>query len=288
MKEITFYYTGDSFPAISVTGRSCALNCKHCNRRMLENLYSAKSNEELLKLAKNFSKKNARGLLLTGGCDGEARVPIYRFYEAIKRIKKETNLIVLAHTGIIDYDTAKLLKEAGLDGVSLDIVASEEVTESIYGIKIPKEKYRESLLALKKAGIKVISPHVCVGLYYGKLSHELDSLDLISCIAPTEIIIIALMPLKGTPMENVKVKPNSVVKIIEEARKRFPKTRIILGCAHSVGEDRALIEELVINKVNGIAMPTPRVEKLAERLNFKIYRQGTCCALPLFEGDSLG
>ena len=288
MKEITFYYTGDTFPAVSITGNSCALNCKHCNRRMLENLHHGISTEEIIALAEKFEKRRATGMLLTGGCDRNARVPIYRFVEAIKKIKKETNLILLAHTGIIDYDTAKLLKEAGLDGVSLDVVSDEKVAENIYGIKIPAEKYEQSLLAHKKAGIKIISPHVCVGLNFGKLSHEISSLNTISCISPTEIIIIALMPLKSTPMENVRVAPEDVLEVIEEARKKFPTTRIILGCAHSTGEDRALIEELVIEKVDGIAMPTPRVKKLAEKLNFKIYEQHTCCAIPLLKGDAIG
>ena len=283
MREIIFYFTGKNFPPISITGKKCALNCKHCGRRMLENLYYATTNEELVNLALKFEKKKAKGILLTGGCNSSGKVPITKFAKAIEKIKKETNLILLAHTGIINFEEAKILKEAGLDGVSLDIVADENVTQKIYGIRIPKEEYKNSLISLKKAKIDIISPHICVGLNFGNLSHELDSLKLVSTIKPKNLIIIALMPLKGTEMENVNVNPRDVAMVFKEAKKLLPGTRIVLGCAHSTGENRAKIEELVLPIVDGIALPTPRIKKIAQKSKMSIIEQKTCCDIPRLE-----
>jgi hypothetical protein len=65
----------------------------------------------------------------------------------------------------------------------------------------------------------------------------------------------------------------------------FPTTPITLGCAHSKGKDRALIDELAIKAgVTSIALPTPRAEKIAKDYGYKINRQNTCCAVPYKEG----
>ena len=276
-EELTFYFTGDKFPTISVTGYGCSLSCKHCKRLMLKPLHKAKTNEEIYRLCVMFYKRGALGCLLTGGCDLDGSVPIYRYTDAIKKVKEDTNLILLAHTGIIDYKRAEALAKAGLDGVSLDVVGSRKVTEEVYGIAIPEEKYKETLINLKKAGIKIISPHVTTGLYFGKLSHELNALKIIrDSITPTAIEITALMPLKGTPMEKFKPKPLDVAKVVAIAKLMFPNVEITLGCAHSKGKDRYFIEKLAIEAgVSNIAIPTERTLR-----EFKGRIQNTCCAIP--------
>ncbi len=275
--KLTFYFTSDKFPTISVTGYACSLSCKHCKKLMLKPLHKAKTNDEIYRLCVMFYKKGALGCLLTGGCDLDGSVPIYRYTDAIKRVKEDTDLILLAHTGIIDYKKASSLAKAGLDGVSLDVVGSSRVTKEVYGIEIPEEKYRETLINLEKAGIRIISPHVTTGLYFGKLSHELNALKIIrDSIAPTAIEITALMPLKGTPMEKSRVKPLDVAKVVAIAKLMFPEIEITLGCAHSKGMDRYVIERLAIEAgVSNIAIPTERTMR-----EFKGRIQNTCCAIP--------
>lgn len=280
-KGINFYYTGNTFPAISVTGSRCALNCSHCGGHMLEGVHHGVSTQEIVTMAKGFEAKGSKGILLTGGCRPDGSVPLEDFADAIRRLKEETDLYLLAHTGIIDNGTARDLRHAGLDGVSLDVVGNVETTRKVYGIDIHPEKYRSSLLAFENAGFDVISPHVCVGLDYGRTGHELEALNIISGITPTTIEIIALMPLKGTPMEGCRVVPEDVARIIAIAQLMFPEVPITLGCAHSNGNDRALIEELALKAgATSIALPTPRTERLAEEMGFEINRVRTCCAVP--------
>jgi biotin synthase-related radical SAM superfamily protein len=280
-KNINFYFTGKSFPAISVTGPDCALSCKHCGRNMLEGVHHAKSSNEIVKMARGFEKKGAKGCLITGGCRPDGTVPIDEYLDAIKIIKKETSLFLLAHTGIIDKKAARALKDAGLDGVSLDIVGNAEIAKKIYGIEIAPEKYRESLIALEEVGFSVISPHVCVGLDFGKPSHEIEALEIISSIKPTTIEIIALMPLRGTPMENSRPDPVDVAKTIAIAQLVFPETPITLGCAHSKGNDRAKIEELALRAgATSIALPAPRTEDIAKKMGYNVRKIETCCAIP--------
>jgi biotin synthase-related radical SAM superfamily protein len=280
-KVVNFYFTGDSFPAISVTGSSCALGCKHCGRNMLDGVHHAQTREEIVEMAKGFEKAGAKGCLITGGCRPDGSVPVDEYLDAIETIKKETSLFLLAHTGIIDGEAARGLAKAGLDGVSLDIVGNLKTAKKVYGIGIGPEKYRESLLALEEAGFDVISPHVCVGLDFGKVSHEIEALEIISSIKPTTIEIIGLMPLKGTPMENKKPKPTDIARIIAIAQLMFPKTPIILGCAHSKGNDRAKIEELaLLAGASSIALPAPKTEKVAGGMGYTVKKIKTCCAIP--------
>jgi len=279
-KILYFHYTGNNYPALSLTGEKCELMCKHCKAELLKRLIPIQNNEELIKVCINLEKNGAIGCLLTGGCDINARVPILDYIDGVREIKRRTNLSLVAHTGPVEVEEVSLLKDAGLDGILLDIVGSVETTKEIYGIKISKKRYRDSLIACQNSGIKIISPHVCVGLHDGKLKHELNALDIIKSIEPTTIVIIALMPLIKTEMKSVRVEAKDVAKIISIAKLMFPRVRITLGCAKSSGEERARIDELGIKAgVSSVALPTERAIETVKKLGYGIREVKTCCGV---------
>lgn len=280
-KHINFYYTSKHFPAVSITSAYCDLNCRHCRRKLLEGLTPATSPEKFINLCEKLSNSGAKGVLITGGCLSDGKVPIARFLDAIDKVKKRTNLILIAHTGLMNFNEARRLVDAGLDGVALDVVGSPETTKAIYGIEINPDDYVDSLKALAKAGMPIISPHVCVGLHFGKLKGELESLKIISSIRPTTVVITALMPLRGTPLENVKPSPNDVAKVIAIAKLIFPDVPLALGCARSKGTDRELIDELAIHAgITNIAIPTKKAIEAALSLKMEMKSYAACCAIP--------
>lgn len=279
-RTINFYYTSDYFPAVSITGSACSLNCKHCGRLMIERLAAATTPAELVRTCLRFHKQGSVGVLITGGCTVRGNVPLQQFLSAIREVKEKTGLRLIAHTGIVDYSEAKNLRDAGVEGVCVDIVGSKETTKEIYGIEIPPKDYIKTLKAFERAGIKNISPHVCVGLEYGRLSHELDALRIISHIKPSNIVIIGLTNLKGTPMEDVKINPSDLIRILCLARIKFPESYVSLGCARGKGRVRSEIDRLAVQAgVNNIAVPTPAACREAEKLNLKINEIKACCAL---------
>lgn len=279
--RINFYFTSNSFPAVSLTGSSCALSCKHCKRKLISQLPAATEPERLVELCTAFSRSGARGVLFTGGCDSVGRVPLYPFLDAFREIKEKTGMLLIAHTGVLDYPEAKSLKAAGLDGVCVDVVGSPETTREIYGIELYPEDYRRTLTALFRAKIDNISPHVCVGLHDGHLSHEMAALEIISAIEPTTIVIIGLTNLAETPMENVRISPNDFLTVLSAARKRFPKTYLSVGCAHGKGAVRSEIDSLAVRMgVDAIALPTPAAYREAAALGLKVAEYGACCCLP--------
>ncbi len=291
-RRINFYYTSNFFPAISLTGSSCALNCKHCGRKLIERLVPALTSSELVRVCLNLHKNGSTGALLTGGCNIDGKVPLEPFLDAIQEVKEKTGMLLIAHTGIMDYAEARDLKDAGIDGVCVDIVGSVEVTREVYGIELYPEDYQKTLKAFEKAGIGNISTHVCVGLYEGRLSHEISALDIISAIKPSNVVVIGLTNIVGTPMENIRINPNDVINILCNARLRFPDTHVSLGCARGKGGIRSEIDKLAVQSgVNNIAVPTPAAYAEAKKLNLEVREYHACCSLlpedlPLTRVDS--
>ena len=89
------------FPTISVTGNSCALNCKHCGGKVLETMHPALSQQELFELGVKLKQNGAKGCLVSGGCLPDGSVPLERFVPVLERFKRELGLTVFVHTGII-------------------------------------------------------------------------------------------------------------------------------------------------------------------------------------------
>jgi len=279
-RKINFCHTGDAFPAFSLTGSSCALSCKHCERKLIERLPSASTPISLKRTCLEANSRGAKGVLLTGGCTKDAKVPIQGFLSVIKEIKEETGMILIAHTGISDEKEAREIKESGIDGVCLDVVGSAETTEQIYGISITPQMYKDTLIAYEKAGIKNISPHVCVGLNYGRLSHEVSALDIISCIKPTNIVLTGLTDQQGTAMQGVKIDPGDFIRVLCLARKKFPDTYLSLGCARGKGQIRSKIDRMAVSAgVNNIAVPTKAAYEEAKRMGLMINEYSACCSL---------
>ncbi|MFZ2456455.1 MAG: radical SAM protein [Candidatus Altiarchaeia archaeon] len=279
-RRINFCHTGDAFPAFSLTGSSCALSCKHCKRKLIERLPPVTTPQALKKACLEARSRGAKGALLTGGCTKDAKVPIRGFLPVIKEIKEETGMILIAHTGLSDEREALEIKEAGIDGVCLDVVGSQETTEEIYGVKITPEMYRATLIAYEKAGIRNISPHVCVGLHHGRILHELSALDNISCIKPGNIVLTGLTDQEGTPMQGEKIDPCDYIRVLCHARKKFPNTYLSLGCARGKGEIRSEIDRMAVSAgVNNIAVPTKAAYGEAERLGLEIKEYSACCSL---------
>jgi uncharacterized radical SAM superfamily protein len=278
-KKINFFITSDTFPSISVTGNSCSLMCQHCKGKLLQRLIHATTNEELERKAILLHGKGAKGILLTGGCDERGCVPIKNLIPAIKKLKEETDLVIIAHTGFISPEEAGLLKNSGLDGIGFDVMGDMNSVLDVYGLRVSQREYLNSLQAISRSGL-FIFPHVCVGIHFGKLSGEYRALEMIRTIAPTSVIITGLMPVADTPMENIKPEPYDFENVLKTAIRMFPHTPVLLGCAHSTGKDRADIEKMaLLCGVSGIAAPAMNTIEYAKENGFEINFYGTCCGL---------
>jgi uncharacterized radical SAM superfamily protein len=284
------YYSSSptAFPSISITGSSCALRCKHCGGKVLNTMFPASTPEKLVDVCINLKKQGAIGCLISGGCLPNGSVPLHKFIEAIAKIKRDLELTVVVHTGITDFSMAKKLKEAEVDATLIDIIGSDETIREIYQLNVRVEDYDKSLRALHEAKVPVV-PHVLVGLHYGKVKGELYALEMISKYEPSAVIIIALMPIHGTPMENVNPPlPEDIAKVLVTARLMMPETPLVLGCMRPNGKHRIKTDMLAIKSgVHAIAFPTNEAIQLAETMGLEITFSSLCCS-QIFEDIKSG
>ncbi|NIP66522.1 radical SAM protein [Candidatus Bathyarchaeota archaeon] len=268
-----------TFPSISVTGSSCALRCKHCGSKVLETMLSAATPRELVEICRELKSQGCTGCLISGGCLSDGSVPLDRFTEAIIQIKRQLELNVLVHTGLVKFSTAESLKKAKVDAALIDVIGSDETIRDIYRLKATVKDYDRSLQALNKVGIPII-PHVLVGLHHGKLRGELKALKMISNYSPSAVVVIAFMPVRGTLMENVTPpKPREIVKVLVAARLMLPDTPLALGCMRPKGKHRIKTDILAVRAgVNAIAFPQEEAIQLAESMGLRVEFSSSCCS----------
>jgi len=278
-KNKYFQSSHDAFPSLSITGSSCALKCEHCNGKVLDTMVPAMTPERLFDFCAQLEKNGAVGCLISGGCLPDGSVPLNKFIDAIAKIKKELNLTVIVHTGVIDFPTAKRLKTAGVDAALIDVIGSDETIRQVYHLDVSVADYEQSLKAFHDSGIPFV-PHVLVGLHYGELKGELEALKMIAKYSPSAVITIAFMPIHGTPMQNVNPpNPEDIAKILVSARLLMPKTPLVLGCMRPKGKHRTRTDLLAVKVgVDAIAFPVEEAIQLAESMKLETSFSSLCCS----------
>ena len=279
-KNKQFCNTHQVFSSISVTGRTCALNCKHCNGKLLQSMGPAISPQELYALGLKLKLDGVRGVLVSGGCSADGSVPLDKFMGVLGQFKHELGLSVFVHTGIIGKQSAVLLKQADIDAALIDVIGSQKTIQSVFNTNLNLQDYRASLKSLYDAQFVVV-PHVIVGLNEGKLDGEYNALKIIKeTLNPAALVIIAFIPLSGTEMaQTPPPHPLDVAKTVAVARTMFPHTPLALGCMRPKGKHRSQTDVLALKAgVDAIAFPSPEAIEYAKKNGYKTPFSSYCCA----------
>ncbi|TFG05726.1 MAG: radical SAM protein [Promethearchaeota archaeon] len=284
MNNLKIYVPNKKFPAISITGTECELHCEHCDGKYLAGMKPITDKIKLEQFFLDFAKNKGVGVLISGGCKSDGSVPIDKFIDSIKRVKKETNLIINTHTGLLNEITAKKLADAGVDLISFDVNMDEEVINEIYHLDKNLSEYEKAINILKKYDLNVV-PHICVGLHYGTLHKELESIKLIKklMVNPLLIVVIALIPPKKSNSKFKRPNPIDIAKIILIIRLLFPETEISLGCMRPRGNIKVDVEKLAIQAgITRIEIPSKKTLKWLRRINPQVELSyfSACCAIP--------
>ena len=267
MREITFFYPSKSFPALSVTGGECALNCTHCRKLFLQNMIPTPTPGSLGETCLSLWQKNVEGVLVSGGCDAEGRVPL--FFDTLGEIRKTTGLILNVHSGFVDEKNLSRLKIANPHYVSFDIPTTHAL-RNVYGINRRSEDYVQSLFLLKESGFAAV-PHVCLGMNEDFVE-EREILKRISRISD-KVVLTVVFGARGTDFENTRLNSEEIIDIFRFARPLF-KT-VNLGCMRP--RIRKIEEEALI--LDGIVQPTQWVRRKAQELHLQVREKKTCCVV---------
>jgi lipoyl synthase len=269
-----------TFPTVSITGNNCALNCKHCGGRVLETMHPALTPEQLFELGSKLKAEGAKGVLVSGGCLPDGSVPIEGFLPVLAQFKRELDLTVFVHTGIINKKAAVGLKEAGVDAALIDVIGSEATLHRTLNLNHSVEDYGNSLRALSQTKLNIV-PHVIVGLNDGILDGEIQALQTIADTStPSALVIIAFMPIRGTEMaQTPPPKPIDIAKVTATARTMFPNVPLLLGCMRPKGKSRGETDVYALKAgVDGIAFPSDETVEYAKNRGYQTVFSSYCCA----------
>jgi uncharacterized radical SAM superfamily protein len=277
--RMSYMHEEGKYPTISITGAGCALNCDHCQRKILETMLPATDPETLYDVCMKMSELGNIGVLISGGSKKDGTLPWERFIETIARIKKDTSLKITIHSGLIDKATAMALRKAGVDEFLIDVIGSEETMRRVYHLDASLEQMEESLEALEATGAPVV-PHVVFGLDYGEVKGEMTALEMVARHDPYVFVIVVLIPIKDSPMKDVKLPdPEDIIRFMAAARMRMPNVPMALSCARPVGKHRDILDVLAVEAgVNRISMPAEVAVKRAKELGLEVEFHKTCCS----------
>jgi uncharacterized radical SAM superfamily protein len=210
---------------------------------------------QLWEIASQLQESGGTGFLLSGGCDSRGRVPLEGFAGTLKRVKRETELLINVHPGLVSPAEAEMLSSADVDTVSVDVVGSDDTLREVYRLDCRTEDVERSLRSLREASVP-LTPHICVGVHGGRMKGESKALEMVSESDPRALVITSLMSVPGTPFESNQGENDDIVDFYRRARRVLPNTPIVLGCMRprsGTGLDDTLLRE----GIDGIAVPLP-------------------------------
>ena len=268
------------FVPISVTGTRCQLNCLHCRGTLLKDMYEVSSPDEFYQLGVSLRKLGCQGILLSGGSTWNGEVPLIPFLSAAGALKRDLKIKIAVHTGLVSKNLARALAEAEVDAAMVDIIGSDETIREVYHLRASVDDFERSLGYLYQYGVKT-SPHVVIGLHFGKIVGEEKALELISSYPVASLVLVVLNPLSSTPMALVKPPhPLRLRSIFLKARMMFPKTPLVLGCARPGGKHKIITDSIALEAgFNGIAYPAEGIASYARRRGLEVEFQECCCSL---------
>jgi hypothetical protein len=273
-----------SFPAFSITGGACALNCDHCQAKILDPMIAATSPAELeRKVRAMVVLQDLQGFLLSGGSNRRNEVPYERYYPTIEKLKREfPHLRIAMHTALLDERRARRMEAAGVDVAMTDIIGAEETIREVYHLDRPVADFEATLAALCATSMDVV-PHIVIGLHYGRLLGEERALDIIARHAVDALVLVVVMPYYA-PAERpfAIVPPEEVAKVFVAARRRIHSAPVQLGCVRPAGNHKLMTDAYaVMAGFDGIAYPAEGIVNLARAIGRPIEQEHACCSIAL-------
>jgi uncharacterized radical SAM superfamily protein len=251
--------------SISVTGSHCALNCLHCAGNYLEGKVDVHDLDGL---------PDASSYLITGGCDSEGKVPILEHVNELSSLSKDPTKI--GHTGLVDEHEVEELANL-IDVASFDFVSDDDTIRDIFGLYKTASDFIKSYSRLLRR-IPTF-PHITIGLNRGRLSGELEALDLLSGFGTQSVVLNVFIPTNGTQLQDVP--PPSLLdvrKVIERARGSFDD--VYLGCMRPGGRYREDLDIMALEEgVDRIVNPSKPSRELAVEKGLDIEWREECCVL---------
>lgn len=272
----------NSFPAFSITGPACALNCDHCQAKILEPMIAATSPEALDRRVRDMVLlQDLKGFLLSGGSNKNNEVPYDRYYPTVEKLKRDFPYLKIAmHSALLDEAKAKSMEAAGVDVAMTDVIGHQDTIRDVYHLHRSVDDFEATLQALRTTRMDVV-PHIVIGLHYGRILGEYNALDMVARHNPDSLVLVVVMPFYA-PKEKpfATVDPSEVGEIFLAARQRLADRPVQLGCARPAGTHKMITDTYAtMAGLDGIAFPADGIVALAQAIGRPVDQQHACCSM---------
>lgn len=278
----------NAFPAFSVTGGACALDCDHCRARILEPMIAATTPEMLDRKVRDLVLlQDLQGFLLSGGSNRRNEIKYERYLPVIERLKRDhPHLRIAIHSALTDEPRARSMASAGVDTAMIDIIGADETIREVYHLDRPVADFEASLAALTATTMEVV-PHIVIGLHYGRVLGEARALDICARHPIHSLVLVVIMPFYAEPGTFETPPPEVAGRIFLEARRRLSGKPVNLGCARPAGMHKRITDAYaVMAGLDGIAYPADGAVAVAEAIGRHYEQAHACCAIRLGESAS--
>jgi uncharacterized radical SAM superfamily protein len=271
----------NSFPAFSVTAGGCALDCDHCQAKILEPMIPA-TNPEMLerKVRELVATQDLQGFLLSGGSTKKNEIRYERYYPVLERLKRDhPKLKIAIHSALLDAPRARAMAAAGVDTAMMDVIGSQDTIRQVYHLDRPVADFEATLAALCETSMEVV-PHIVIGLHYGRILGEPAALDIVSRHRIHSLVLVVIMPFYAKPGTFATPDTADVGRIFLEARQRIADRQVLLGCARPPGMHRRVTDAYaVMAGLDGIAFPADGALGVAHAIGRPVFQEHACCSM---------
>ena len=270
-----------TFPAFSITGSACALDCDHCRTEILKPMIPALHPDEFDRRVRDMiALRGLSGFLLSGGSDKRNEIRYERFYPVIEGLKRDfSELKIALHSALIDRARAKAMASAGVDTVMMDVIGAQETIREVYHLDRRVEDFEETLAALTETSMEVV-PHIVIGLHYGRILGEARALDMVARHPVHSLVFVVIMPFYAKPGSFVEPATADIGRIFMEGRARIPDRDVLLGCARPAGMHKRVTDAYaVMAGLDGIAFPAEGSVEVARMIGRGHEQQMACCSM---------
>ncbi|NJD32589.1 MAG: radical SAM protein [Gammaproteobacteria bacterium] len=273
----------NSFPSFSITAAACGLNCDHCRAEILKPMIPATSPLMLDQKVRHLvATQDLQGFLLSGGSNRRNEIPYERYYPVVERLKRDFPYMKIAiHTALTDEAGARAMEAAGVDTAMMDVIGADETIRDVYHLDRPVEDFEATLAALCATSMEV-SPHIVIGLHYGRILGETNALDIVSRHRVTALVLVVVMPFYAKPGLYAVPEATDVGRIFGEARRRLPDRQVLLGCARPPGMHKRVVDAYaVMAGLDGIAFPADGAVAVANAIGRPYHQEHACCSIKI-------
>jgi uncharacterized radical SAM superfamily protein len=271
----------NSFPSFSCTAGACGLNCDHCRAEILKPMIPATSPEMLdQKVRRLVATQNLQGFLLSGGSNRRNEIRYERFYPVVERLKRDhPGMKIAIHTALTDERGARAMEAAGVDTAMMDVIGADATIRDVYHLDRPVDDFESTLAALCSTTMEV-SPHIVIGLHYGRILGEPNALDIVSRHPVTALVLVVVMPFYAKPGLYAVPDTTDVGRIFGEARRRLDDRQVLLGCARPPGLHKRVVDAYaVMAGLDGIAFPADGAVAVAGAVGRPYHQEHACCSI---------